>query len=226
MTAPQEVTRPGRTRGLTSREARDRLVHDGPNVLPDARHRNLVREFVRQLTHLLALLLWVAVVLAFLAGMPELSVAIAVIVVLNAAFAFWQEYRADRSTQELRELLPSGTRVLRDGQPATIDASELVRGDTVMLASGDRVAADLSVDVAHDLSIDESLLTGESGGITRIPGDRLMAGTFVVQGEGEATVVATGARTTLADISKLAGSAERPPAPSPSSWPGWSAWWP
>lgn len=57
MTARHDVTRRDRTRGLTSREARDRLVHDGPNVLPDTNRRNLAREFVRQLTHLLALLL-------------------------------------------------------------------------------------------------------------------------------------------------------------------------
>lgn len=98
-----------------------------------------------------------AVILAFLAGMPELSVAIAVIVVLNAAFAFWQEYRAYRSTQKLRERLPAGTRVLRDGHSATVDVSELVRGDTVMLGAGDRVGADLHVNVVHELSLDESL---------------------------------------------------------------------
>jgi len=140
------------------------------------------------LTHLLALLLWVGVVLALLAGIPALSMAIALIVVLNAVFAFWQEYRADRSTERLRGLLPTATRVLRDGQPTSVDGSELVMGDVVLLSAGDRIAADLTVEVAHELSCDESMVTGESGGVARRQGGLLLAGTFVVQGEGEATV--------------------------------------
>jgi len=200
-------------RGLTSTEARDRLARDGPNVIPEAVRRNLLREFGRQLTHLLALLLWVAVVLALLAGMPALAVAIAVIVVLNAGFAFWQEYRADRSADRLRRLLPTASRVLRDGRPAVVDAADLVVGDVVLLSAGDRVAADLVLDDAHELGLDESMVTGESGSVPRGPAEKLLAGTFVVQGEGEATVLAVGTHTTLAGISALAASATRPPSP-------------
>jgi len=199
--------------GLSSVEAARRLHRDGPNLLPEAAHRNLLAEFGRQLTHLLAVLLWVAVVLALLAGMPSLSVAIAVIVVLNAVFAFWQEYRADRSTQRLHSLLPTGTLVVRDGQPATVDATELVRGDLVLLSAGDRVAADLMLEVAHEVRLDESMVTGESGGVERVAGDRVLAGTYVVQGEGRATVVETGAGTALADIAALTRSAQRPSSP-------------
>jgi magnesium-transporting ATPase (P-type) len=200
-------------RGLTSDEAQERLARDGPNLIPQAGRRNLVREFAGQLTHLLALMLWVAVLLALLAGMPALSLAIAVIVVLNAVFAFWQEYRADRSADRLRQLLPTATRVLRDGLPAMVDPSDLVVGDVVLLSAGDRIAADLTVHIAHELACDESMVTGESGSIAREPGQHLLAGTFIVQGEGEATVVAVGARTTLAGISALAQSASRPASP-------------
>ena len=199
--------------GLTSVEARERLSQDGPNLMPEVAHAGLLRAFVKQLTHLLAMLLWVAVVLALLAGMPELSAAIAVIVILNAVFAFWQEYRADRSTERLRGLLPTATRVLRDGRPTMVDAAELVMGDVVLLSAGDRIAADLTVEVAHELSCDESMVTGESGGISRQRGDRLLGGTYVVQGEGEAIVVAVGANTALAGISALAQSAIRSPSP-------------
>ena len=199
--------------GLTSAEARRRLARDGPNVMPRAERPGVVREFARQLTHLLALLLWVAVALALLAGMPALAVAIAVIVLLNAVFAFWQEYRADRSAERLRRLLPTATRVLRDGRPTTVDASQLVVEDVVLLSAGDRIAADLVVVLAHELACDESMVTGESGSVPRAVGQRLLAGTFVVQGEGEATVVAVGAGTTLAGISALAASADRPASP-------------
>jgi magnesium-transporting ATPase (P-type) len=199
--------------GLTVREATERLARDGRNVLPTASRPHPVREFVAQLTHLLALLLWVAAGLALLAGMPPLAMAIVCIILLNAAFAFWQEYRADRSAERLRSLLPQVARVVRSGRARTIDAAELVVGDAVLLAAGDRIGADMLVRTADGLSLDESMVTGESGGVTRDAGDSVMAGTFVIQGEAVAVVTATGAHTTVADISVLAASAVRSPSP-------------
>jgi magnesium-transporting ATPase (P-type) len=199
--------------GLTSEEARRRLAEDGPNLLPEAARPHPLRELARQLTHMLALLLWVAAALALVAGVPELAVAIVVIVLINAAFAFWQEYRADRSTQRLKSLLPARVRVVRDADPVLVDATGLVRGDLVVLAAGDRIGADMTVEVSDGLRLDESMVTGESRPVHHSAGDRLMTGSFVVQGEGRASVVATGDRTTLADISTLADSATRPPSP-------------
>jgi magnesium-transporting ATPase (P-type) len=200
-------------RGLTVREAADRLARDGRNILPSAGRPHPVREFLAQLTHLLAVLLWVAAGLALLAGMPPLAVAIVVIVVLNAGFAFWQEHRADRSTERLRSLLPQVAQVVRDGSTRSVDVSELVVGDTVLLTAGDRVGADMVIQAREGLALDESMVTGESGAVPRAAGDGVMAGTFVVEGEGVATVTATGAATTVAGISALAGSAVRPPSP-------------
>ena len=199
--------------GLSSAEARELLARDGANQMPEPARQGLLRQFVRQLTHLLALLLWVASGFALLAGMPELAAAIVVIVLLNAAFAFWQEYRADRSTLRLRRLLPTRTWVVRDGHPSDVDATELVCGDLVMLAPGDRVPADLRVESSDGLRTDESLVTGESRPVPHSPGQPLLAGSFVTQGEGTATVVATGARTSLAGIATLSDSADRPPSP-------------
>lgn len=161
---------------------------------------------LRELTHLLAVLLWIAAALAVLAGIPALAIAIVVIVALNAVFAFAQEYRADRSAQRLSRLLPIAARVMRDGEAVTVPAADLVPGDVVLLAAGDRVAADLDVVSAADLALDESLLTGESAVVRHAPGDILRGGTFVVQGEARAVVVATGSRTVLADIGRLASS--------------------
>lgn len=98
---PDDSTRSG----LTTSEAAHRLAVDGPRVVPSAARVPAWRALLKQLTHLLALLLIVAAALALLAGMPTLAVAIALIVLLNAAFAFWQEYRADRSAERLREFL-------------------------------------------------------------------------------------------------------------------------
>jgi magnesium-transporting ATPase (P-type) len=199
--------------GLTSVAAEERLASDGPNIVPEAARRGVLRQILGQLTHLLAVLLWVAAAFALLAGMPQLAVAIVIIVLLNAAFAFWQEYRADRSTRQLRQLLPSLARVVRNGEPTTIDTAALVRGDLVLLAAGDRVAADMTVVDADGLSVDESMVTGESRPVPHAPSEPLLAGTFISQGEGTAVVVATGTRTTLAGISALGESAERPPSP-------------
>jgi magnesium-transporting ATPase (P-type) len=199
--------------GLTVREAADRLARDGRNVLPSAGRPHPLREFVAQLTHLLAVLLWVAAGLALLAGMPPLAVAIVVIIVLNAAFAFWQEHRADRSTERLRSLLPQVARVVRDGRARSLDVAELVVGDTVLLTAGDRIGADMLLEAEAGLTVDESMVTGESGAVPHDVGEQVMAGTFVVQGEAVATVAATGAATTVAGISALASSAERPASP-------------
>lgn len=171
------------------------------------------RRLLRQLTHLLALLLWAAAFLAFVSGTPELGTAIIVIVLLNAAFAFAQEDRADRSAQRLQSLMPAQALVRRDGRIIEVSAASLVPGDCVMLSPGGRVAADMVVDASDDLMVDESLLTGESVAVRRSPGGRLVGGSFVVQGEAQATVLATGAGTRLAAIAALSDTATRPPSP-------------
>ncbi|TFD34233.1 cation-translocating P-type ATPase [Cryobacterium cryoconiti] len=199
--------------GLTSEEAAARLAQDGPNSLPRLARASPLRALARQFTHLLAVLLWAASGLALLAGTPALAIAIVVVIVFNAVFAFAQDYRADRSSERLRTLLPSDTRVWRGGSVRTVDARDLVRGDLVLLRSGDRIAADMEVLDAEALAADESMLTGESEPVRRGEGDRLRAGTFVVQGEAQARVVETGSATTLAAIAELARSAKRPPSP-------------
>lgn len=204
---------PIRDGGLTSAEVRRLLASVGPNASPVARTSGWLRKLVAQLTHLLALLLWGAAGLALLSGTPALALAIVVIIVLNGAFAFAQEYRADRSAERLRDLVPARARAVRDGRVTLIAADELVPGDLVVLQAGDRVGADLDMVRGGDLLVDESLVTGESAAVRRVPGTRLTGGTFVVQGEGEGVVVATGARTTLAGIGRLTAEASRPASP-------------
>ncbi|MBM7515678.1 cation-translocating P-type ATPase [Nocardioides nitrophenolicus] len=189
-----------------------RRVH-GPNVMPRARRKPAWRLLVDQMTHLLAVLLWVAAALAVIGGMPELGTAISLIVVLNALFAFWQEFHADRSTERLRALLPSRALVIRSGHRVPVDATDLVVDDIVLVEAGDRIAADLRVISAEGLAVDESLLTGESAAVVHGVGDTLMSGTFVTQGRARARVVAVGPETTLAGISRLSETAHRPPSP-------------
>ncbi len=206
------VTGPKR-RGLTASEAAARLRRDGPNVLPAPRPPSPVLLLARQMTHFFALLLWVAAVLAYLGGMPQLAVAIVIVVLVNGVFAFVQEYRADRAGRRLRELLPTRVIVRRDGRRTVVAAAELVAGDVVLLEAGDRVPADLDLTDVHSLALDESMLTGESVPVRPESGRRAYAGTFVVEGEAEAAVAATGTRTRLADIAALTRQAHRRPSP-------------
>lgn len=200
-------------RGLDEHQVDASRRANGANVVPRARRKPAWRLLADQMTHLLAVLLWVAAVLAVVAGMPELGAAISLIVVLNALFAFWQEFHADRSTERLRALLPARALVVRAGHPRAVDVADLVVDDIVLVEAGDRVGADLQVLAAEGLALDESLLTGESTAVPHDAGDTLMSGTFVTQGRGRTRVVAVGPATTLAGISRLSETAHRPPSP-------------
>ncbi|GAA3465309.1 cation-transporting P-type ATPase [Saccharothrix longispora] len=199
--------------GLTSTEAARRLRRDGPNALPAGRGPHPGTLLLKQFVHVFALLLWVAAALAWVAGMPELSIAIALVVVLNGGFAFAQEYRADRAAQRLRDLMPARATVRRDGKPVVVDAAELVVGDEVLLTGGDRVSADARVITVAALAVDESMLTGESVPVRPADGDAVRAGTYVSEGEATVVVTATGGRTQLAGIATLTREAHPPTSP-------------
>jgi magnesium-transporting ATPase (P-type) len=166
-----------------------------------------------QLIHFFAAMLWVASGLAFAAGLPQLGVAIILVIVLNAIFAFVQESRADRAAERLRGLLPRRVTVRRDGVATEVDAEGVVVGDVVLLRAGDRVPADARISVASGVLLDTSLLTGESEPSSASVGDRVYAGTFTVQGEAEATVEATGGATRLAAIARLTTLTPKPLSP-------------
>ena len=199
--------------GLTHAEAAARLAADGPNRLPPPERQPAWKRLVREFVHFFALMLWVAGVLAFVAGLPQLGIAIFVVIVINGVFAFVQEERAEQAAERLGDLMPVRVTVRREGAVEVIDAADLVVGDVVLLTPGDRVAADLQVSESHDLRVDESMLTGESRPVRRAEGDDAFAGTFVVTGEGVGHTVATGTDTRLADIAALTAGVRRPPSP-------------
>jgi magnesium-transporting ATPase (P-type) len=199
--------------GLTSAEAAERRRRDGPNELPAAATVSAWRAYVAQLVHFFALMLWIAGALAFVAGMPALGLAIFVVVVVNATFAFVQEHRAEHAAARLRDLLPRRATVVRDGRRLEIDAADLVDGDLVVVTAGDRISADMTVTEAHALRIDVSTLTGESVPEEADVADPLFAGTFLLEGMGQAIVHATGDRTRLASVARLTNAVERPRTP-------------
>ena len=199
--------------GLTSAQAADVLHEVGPNAEPRPDRPAPLWQLARQFTHFFALMLWGAAALALLAGLPPLAVAIACVILINGVFAFIQEGRADRAAERLRSLLPSRATVIRDDRPVTIDAVEIVPGDVLWLQPGDRIPADGTLLRCTSLRIDTSLLTGESVPVRMKPGDPIVGGCFVVEGDAHAVVTRTGPRTELAAISRLTANAGDAPTP-------------
>ncbi len=171
------------------------------------------RQIVAHLFHFFAVLLWIAGGLAIVADLPELGVAIFGVIVLNGAFAFVQEHRAEKAAERLREIVPRRSVVVRDGIPREVDAAELVPGDLVVLGGGDRIGADMTAIEAHAAKVDESILTGESVAVNKETGDPLHAGTFFVEGEALGVVAATGAATRLAAVAALTTGVRRSLSP-------------
>lgn len=199
--------------GLTRTQAAALLRSHGPNTLPQAPRPGLLRELAKQLTHAFALLLWSASALALVGGMPVLSVAIALVVVLNGAFSFVQQHRADRAAEALRDLLPRQVIARRDGLPVPLPADDVVPGDVLLLASGDRIPADGVLLDGRPITVDASTLTGESAPVTVSAGESAAAGCFVVDGEAELHVTATGASTRLGALAVLAARPSDVPTP-------------
>jgi potassium/sodium efflux P-type ATPase len=155
--------------GLSHTEARQRVARDGPNELPEPPSRPLVLRLADQLTHFMALLLWVAGILAFISHTAALGWAIWAVILINGLFSFWQEYQAERALAALKHMLPVQVRVKREGALLTLPARELVRGDVMVLEEGDRISADARLVAGAELMMDVSVLTGESLPVARNP---------------------------------------------------------
>jgi calcium-translocating P-type ATPase len=215
-----------RAEGLSEREAARRLLAYGPNELRRGRGREWPRQVLNQLIHPLALLLWVAAVLAVIAGTAVLGIAIVAVILLNAVFAFAQERQAGRAVEALRRYLPQQATVVRDGHVGVVDAATLVPGDVVVVSEGDRVSADARL-LSGGVEIDLSTLTGESQPVYRaadgaadadhapvIESRRLVfSGTTCVGGEARALVYATGMHTELGRIAALSEGVKQEPSP-------------
>ncbi|HEU4848636.1 MAG TPA: HAD-IC family P-type ATPase, partial [Rubrobacteraceae bacterium] len=200
--------------GLSEREAARRLEQHGPNEIQRREGPGRLRELARQFTHPLALLLWAAALFALVGGLAPLAAAIVAVIVLNAAFAFFQELQAERATEALKKYLPPRARVRRGGRTIEVEATALVPGDLLLISEGDRLSADARL-VSGSVEVDMSPLTGESQPVARgaarsrpAPSplesdDLVFSGTLITGGEAEAVVYATGMATQLGRIAAL-----------------------
>ncbi len=202
--------------GLSPEEATRRARAVGLNVLPETGRPRLLRLFFGQFTNALMAVLLAAVVISLLLGNTKEAVAVAAVVLLNAALGFFQEYQAERAMAALRGLAVPRARVRRADRVAEIPSRELVPGDLILLQAGDRVPADGRLVEAFGLRIDESSLTGESLPVEKDATARLnlptpladrrnmvYLGTGVTAGRAVVVVTATGARTELGRIAGL-----------------------
>lgn len=200
--------------GLDEADAERRLQRDGPNELPEPPRPTLLRRSIDQLRDPLTLVLAAAGVatVVLLRDLPE-GVAILAIVALNMVISIAQQVRADTALAALKHLASPTAKVERHGTVREIPARELVVGDRILVAAGDRIPADVRWLETHDAQADESILTGESLPVEKDPGTKAegFAGSLLVRGRAIGLVTATGAATRLGAIATGLGAS--PPAP-------------
>jgi Ca2+-transporting ATPase len=202
--------------GLTEQEALERLAEDGYNELPSAKKRtflHILLEVVREPMFLM--LIACGLLYLFLGDRAEALMLMGFVVVI-IGITFYQEQKTERALEALRDLSSPRALVLRDGKQQRIAGREVVREDIILLSEGDRVPADAVLLSGNTISVDESLLTGESVPVRKRPWDGRLemgrpggddlpfvySGTLVVKGQGIAEVRATGPRTEIGKIGK------------------------
>lgn len=211
--------------GLTEEEAKERQALFKKNTLPKRAKLSRLKIFFRQFkSPLLALLLVAAAITLFLKDYKDAGVILAA-VLANIVLGFYQENKAETALAHLKSYIRERTRVFRNGQEIEIDAEELVPGDIIHLAQGDRVPADCRLTYLNDFLVDEAILTGESLPVAKttepssfkaVLADRhsmVFSGTLVVQGFANAVVCATGGETELGRIASFVAAAEKEKTP-------------
>ncbi len=202
--------------GLSSAEAQRRLLESGPNALTEKRAKSPAMMFLDQFSDFMILILIAAAAISGFIGELSDTIAIVVIVVLNAVIGFIQEYRAEKAMAALKEMAAPSAIALRDGKPAAVAAPEIVPGDVVIIEAGQAVPADMRLIGAALLKVNEAALTGESVPVEKVThalrerdlpvADRknmAYKGTFATYGRGAGVVVATGMNTELGKIATM-----------------------
>ncbi|MBC7488460.1 MAG: HAD-IC family P-type ATPase, partial [Cytophagaceae bacterium] len=207
--------------GLDAKDAENRTREHGENKLEEKNKKSVWRIVLAQFKELMIIILFVAAIVSAVVGEVSDALVIVVIIVLNAAVGFIQEYRAEKAIEELNKLSSSHAIVLRSGKRQQIPETQLVPGDIVLLEAGNIVPADLRLLETHALKIEEASLTGESHAVDKNTeivdnenaslGDRFnmaFKGTIVSNGRATALVVGTGMKTEMGKIAKMLQQSE------------------
>ena len=224
----EEVTKELKTSssGLTDKEAQERIQKYGRNILPRKKKDSVFKIFFNEFKDPIVILLLFAILASFLVGEYIDAIAILVIILIDIIMGTYQENKANNTAEALEKLVMVKTRVMRNGKEVEIDSSEITVGDYLILESGDKIPADLRIVEAHNLMVDESILTGESLQVNKnaetINKDKvaineqsnmLFSGTNIVTGRTHAIVVAVGLNTEIGKIANSINNAEDTKSP-------------
>lgn len=211
--------------GLTFKQANERLLKYGKNELPKKKPDSFFKIFLKQLLDPIEILLIVAMLFSFIINEVVDGVAILFITIVDLLMGTIQEWNANRNALALSKLIEVKTKVIRDGKETELDAVNLTLGDVVLLDSGTKISADLRLIDSTNLTIDESILTGESISVSKnaktITKDTILAernnmayaGTSVLTGRGKAIVVAVGSNTEIGKIANHVAEAKEEKSP-------------
>jgi Ca2+-transporting ATPase len=207
--------------GLSDKDAKERIKKQGYNELAEGEKQSAILLFFSQFKDFMVLVLLAATFISGLLGEYIDAIAIIAIVIINGFLGFFQERKAEKSLQALKELSAPQVQVLRDGKWVKIPSKEVVVGDVLKFASGDRIGADVRLIEVSSLEIEESALTGESVPVQKSFGqlkdqnssigdleNMAFMGTMVTRGSGIGVVVATGMKTAMGQIADLLQKAE------------------
>ena len=204
------------TRGLSTREAEKRVKSYGLNELKHNKKKSPVLIFLAQFNDFLVWVLIGATIISGFIGDKADAITILIIVIVNAILGFVQEFRTEKSLEALQELAAPTCKVIRDGNIKVVSSKELTIGDLVVLEAGDRIPADGTFIDAANMVVDESLLTGESVGIskdtTKGKNSGFM-GTIVLKGRGLIIIDAIGMKTEMGKIANLLDNIEEDKSP-------------
>ena len=201
-------------KGLTQEEALKRIKSNGKNLIPKAKKKTLFEIFIEQFKSPIILILFVSVILSIITKSYADSFFILAVIFINSIIGTYQEWKAEKDSQALQNLIRIRSKVIRDEVVKNIDSEDITLGDIVLLESGDKVPADLKLIETYELLVDESILTGESitktkdadiqdeGGDLLDRKDLVYAGTIVIKGRAKGIVVGIGKNTEFGKIAK------------------------
>lgn len=217
-TAPQTAEKtdgpaPVQRTGLSAAEVEQLRKRYGLNKLEGKKKKSAAVLFLSQFKDVLVLILIVSAVLSMMMGEMTEAVTILIIIGVNAVIGAVQEFRTEKTIEALEKLSAPVCRVLRDGQHASVPCEQLVPGDLVLLEAGNRVPADGALLEENGISIDESVLTGESAPLMKAVGEPVFSGTLITRGHGLMRVDAIGMDTEMGGIAGMLGEIEEEPTP-------------
>ncbi|MBQ6841542.1 MAG: HAD-IC family P-type ATPase [Bacilli bacterium] len=214
------------SKGLSDEEVEKRIQQYGRNVLPKKKKDSVIKIFFYEFKDPIVILLLFAILASFIVKEYVDAIAILVIILIDIIMGTYQENKANNTAEALEKLISVKTRVMRNGKEVEIESSEITIGDYLILESGDKIPADLRVVEAHNLMVDESILTGESLNVNKysevIKEDKLsineqtnmlFSGTNIVTGRAHAIVVAIGLETEIGKIADSINKSEETKSP-------------